>query len=85
MIDAPAGTGKTFTEKVIAASLRGDGKTVLAVASTGTAALQLPVAGPRTQCSIFPLTKTLSLELCATSEARLQEPSSLKNAVSYFL
>lgn len=45
MIDAPAGTGKTFTEKVIAARLRGQGKVVLIVASTGIAALQLPGGG----------------------------------------
>ena len=42
MADSPAGTGKTFTEKVIAARLRGNGRVVLTVASTGIAALQLP-------------------------------------------
>ena len=42
MADSPAGTGKTFTEKVIAARLRGDGRVVPTVASTGIAALQLP-------------------------------------------
>lgn len=42
MIDAPAGTGKTYTEKCISARLRGENKTVLIVASTGIAALQLP-------------------------------------------
>lgn len=41
MIDAPAGTGKSHTERVIAARLRGEGYTVLIVASTGIAALQL--------------------------------------------
>lgn len=41
MIDAPAGTGKTFVEKVIAANLRGIGNTVLIIASTAIAALQL--------------------------------------------
>ena len=34
MIDVPAGRGKTFTEKVIAARLRGQGKVVLIIAST---------------------------------------------------
>lgn len=38
MADSPAGTGKTFTEKVIAARLRGKGRVVLTVASTGIAA-----------------------------------------------
>lgn len=49
MIDAPAGTGKSHTEKVIAARLRGEGFTVLIVASTGIAALQLP-GGWTAQC-----------------------------------
>ena len=53
MIDAPAGTGKTFTEKVIASRLRGEGYTVIAVASTGIAALQLP--GGWTAHSMFKL------------------------------
>ena len=53
MIDAPAGTGKTYTEKCLAAKLRGDGKTVLIVASTGIAALQLP--GGWTAHSMFKL------------------------------
>lgn len=42
MVDALAGTGKAFTEKVIAARVRGEGKLVLIVASAGIAALQLP-------------------------------------------
>lgn len=53
MIDAPAGTGKSHTEKVIAARLRGEGFTVLIVASTGIAALQLP--GGWTAHSMFKL------------------------------
>ncbi|CAM9389513.1 unnamed protein product [Ectocarpus sp. 4 AP-2014] len=53
MIDAPAGTGKTYTEKCIAARLRGENKTVLIVASTGNAALQLP--GGWTAHSMFQL------------------------------
>lgn len=53
MIDAPAGTGKTYTGKCLAAKLRGDGKTVLIVASTGIAALQLP--GGWTAHSMFKL------------------------------
>lgn len=53
MIDAPAGTGKSHTEKVIAARLRGQGFTVLIVASTGIAALQLP--GGWTAHSMFKL------------------------------
>ena len=42
MADSPAGTGQTFTEEVIAARLRGDGRVFLAVASTGIAVLQPP-------------------------------------------
>ena len=53
MADSPAGTGKTFTEKVIAARLRGNGSVVLTVASTGIAALQLP--GGWTADSMFKL------------------------------
>lgn len=53
MIDAPAGTGKSHTERVIAARLRGEGYTVLIVASTGIAALQLP--GGWTAHSLFKL------------------------------
>ncbi|CAM9472450.1 unnamed protein product, partial [Hapterophycus canaliculatus] len=53
MIDAPAGTGKTYTEKCISSRLRGEGKTVLIVASTGIAALQLP--GGWTAHSMFKL------------------------------
>lgn len=53
MIDAPAGTGKTYTEKCIASRLRAQNKTVLIVASTGIAALQLP--GGWTAHSMFKL------------------------------
>ena len=43
MIDAPAGTGKTFRECTITAHLRSQGKLLLcAAASTGIAALILP-------------------------------------------
>ena len=42
MIDAPAGTGKKYTETTIAASLRARGTLVLCTASTGIAALILP-------------------------------------------
>ena len=53
MIDAPAGTGKSHTERVIAARLRGEGYTVLIVASTGIAAVQL--SGGWTAHSMFKL------------------------------
>ena len=53
MVDAPAGTGESHTERVIAARLRGEGYTVLIVASTGIAALQLP--GGWTAHSMFKL------------------------------
>ena len=53
IIDARAGTGKTYTQKCIAARLRGEGKVVLIVASTGIAALQLP--GGWTAHSMFKL------------------------------
>lgn len=52
MADSPAGTGNTFTEKVIA-RLRGNGNAVITVASTGIAALQLP--GGWTAHSMFKL------------------------------
>ncbi|CAN0089614.1 unnamed protein product [Laminaria digitata] len=42
MMNAPAGTGKTFRESTIAASLRARGTLVLCTASTGIAALILP-------------------------------------------
>ena len=42
MIDAPGGTGKTFTERTITAHPRSHGKLVLCAASTGNAALILP-------------------------------------------
>lgn len=53
MIDAPAGTGKTYTETVICAHLRSMSKLVLCVASTGIAGLQLP--GGWTAHSMFKL------------------------------
>ena len=42
MIDAPAGSGKTFTMTAISADLRAKGNLVLCSASTGIAALLLP-------------------------------------------
>lgn len=42
MIDAPAGSGKTFTMNAISADLRAKGNLVLCSASTGIAALLLP-------------------------------------------
>ena len=42
MIDASAGTGKTFTERTITAHQRSQGKLVLCAASTGIAALIPP-------------------------------------------
>ncbi|CAN0571068.1 unnamed protein product, partial [Ectocarpus sp. 12 AP-2014] len=53
MIDAPAGTGKSFTECAIAAHLRAQAKLVLCAASTGIAALILP--GGLTAHSTFKL------------------------------
>lgn len=53
MIDAPAGTGKTCTEKVICSHLRPQERLVLCVASTGIAGLQLP--GGWTAHSMFKL------------------------------
>ena len=53
IIDARAGTGKTYTQKSIAARLRDQHKVVLIVASTGIAALQLP--GGWTAHSMFEL------------------------------
>lgn len=51
MVDAKAGTGKTFTEKIIAACLRCEGKILLIVASSGIAAFPLP--GGWTAYSMF--------------------------------
>ena len=53
IIDARAGTGKTYTQKCIDARLRGHHKVVLIMASTGVAALQLP--GGWTAHSMFNL------------------------------
>ena len=53
MIDAPAGTGKTFTERTITAHLRSQGKLVLCAAFAGIAALILP--GGLTPHSTFKL------------------------------
>ena len=50
-IDAPGGTGKTYTLKAICAKLRSEGKIVLTTASTGIAAHLLP--GGRTAHSKF--------------------------------
>jgi len=55
MIDAPAGTGKIFAEKVIALRLRAERMTALAVASTGIAALQLPGGWTAHSMFKFPL------------------------------
>ena len=53
MIDAPAGTGKTFTECAITAHIRAHSKLVLCAASTGIASLILP--GGLTAHSTFKL------------------------------
>ena len=53
MIDAPAGTGKTFTECAITAHIRAHGKLVLCTATTGIASLILP--GDLTAHSTFKL------------------------------
>ncbi|CAM9941562.1 unnamed protein product [Ectocarpus sp. 6 AP-2014] len=53
MIDAPAGSGKTFTMTAISAELRAQRKLVLCCASTGIAALLLP--GGLTAHSTFKL------------------------------
>lgn len=58
MIDAPAGTGKTFTERVLASRLRGQGNVVLYIIVASTAlALPLssgPVVGQLKLCLHFP-------------------------------
>ena len=51
MIDAPAGSGKTFTMYALAADIRAKGKLVLCTASAGIAALLLP--GGLTAHSVF--------------------------------
>ena len=70
--DAPAGTGKTFTERTITAHLRSQGKLVLCTASTGIAALVLP--GGLTAHSTFlsyRLVMTPLTEACATPKPSL--------------
>lgn len=68
MIDAPAGTGKTYTESILCARLRSMSKLVLCVASTGIAGLQLP--GGWTAHSMFKLPleeKNVSGAMCNIS------------------
>ena len=52
-LDAPGGTGKTFVTKLLLSKIRQQGKTALAVASSGIAATLLP--GGRTAHSAFKL------------------------------
>lgn len=80
MIDAPAGTGKTYTEKCLAAKLRGEGKTVLIVASTGVAALQLP--GGWTGHSLFklPMDENMSPSCVCNINAQTQRAELIRHA-----
>lgn len=80
IIDARAGTGKTYTQKCIAARLRGEGKVVLIVASTGIAALQLP--GGWTAHSMFklPLDDTLSPSCVRKINTQTQRAELIRNA-----
>lgn len=67
MIDAPADTGKNFTENVAAARWRGEGKVVLIVASTGASQLSsCPGVGAHIPCLYSPLTTMLFLVMFAT-------------------
>ena len=59
-VDAPGGTGKTFTSKIALANTRRQGITALAVASSGIAATLLP--GGRTAHSTFKLPLDLAKE-----------------------
>ena len=59
-VDAPGGTGKTFTSKIVLADARRKGLTALAVASSGIAATLLP--GGRTAHSTFKLPLDLAKE-----------------------
>ena len=85
MIDVPAGTGKTFTEKVISSCSRGNGKTVLAVASTGIAALQLP--GGWTAHSMFklPLNENVVPGAICNIKSETQRAELMKNVMLSFL
>lgn len=80
MIDAPAGTGKTYTEKCLAAKLRGGGKMVLIVASTGIAALQLP--GGWTAHSMFklPMDEKMSPSCVCNINAQTQRAELIRNS-----
>ncbi|CAN0579455.1 unnamed protein product, partial [Ectocarpus sp. 12 AP-2014] len=80
MIDALAGTGKSFTECAIAAHLRAQGKLVLCAASTGIAALILP--GGLTAHSTFKLPfgdAAVEGSVCSV-EAESERAHALKNA-----
>lgn len=78
--DARAGTGKTNTIKCLASSLRGEGKTVLVVASTGIAALQLP--GEWTAHSMFklPMDERLTPSCVCNINTHTQRADLIRNA-----
>ncbi len=80
IIDARAGTGKTYTQKCIAARLRGQGKVVLIVASTGIAALQLP--GGWTAHSMFklPMDDKLTPSCVCNIQTQTQRAELIRNA-----
>ena len=80
MTDARAGTGKTNTIKCLASSLRGEGKTVLVVASTGIAALQLP--GEWTAHSMFklPMDERLTPSCVCNINTHTQRADLIRNA-----
>ena len=80
MIDAPAGTGKTFTKKCLASRLRGEGKLVLIVASTGIAALQLP--GGWTAHSLFklPMDEALTSSCVCNISAQTQRAELIRQS-----
>ena len=73
MIDAPAGTGKNFSETTIAASLRARGTLVLCTASTGRAALVLPGGLTAIQLLNFPSVQMLLVVARVISKQSLKE------------
>ncbi|CAM9727800.1 unnamed protein product [Ectocarpus sp. 6 AP-2014] len=80
MIDALAGTGKTYTEKCIAARWRGEGKVVLIVASTGVAALQLPRGWTAHSMLKFPMEEKLTSSCVCNIYANSQRAELLRDA-----
>ena len=80
MIDAPAGSGKTFTMTTIAADLRSRGKLVLCSASTGIAALLLPGGLPTHSTFKIPFGGSLVQDSVCNVKAESERAEVLRKA-----